>query len=80
MVAALIQGSAVLTSLDLSSNQLCGVDSRGRGTYDPTGIQALSEGSAVLTKLNVQLNRLGDEGEKALRDAAKGREGFELII
>ena len=35
---------------------------------------------AVMTKLNVQYNRLGDEGKKALRDAAEGREGFELIF
>ena len=38
------------------------------------------EVNAVLTKLNVEYNRMGNEGEKALRDAAKGREGFELII
>ena len=74
MVAALIQGSAVLTSLDLSSNQLCGVDSRGRGTYDPTGIQALSEGSAVLTKLNVQLNR--GRGRESAARCSEGTRGL----
>ena len=36
----------------------------------------------VLTKLKLKsrYNFLGDEGRKALRDAAEGREGFELFI
>ena len=55
VIAALIEGSAVLKSIDLSDNMLCGVDWEGYGTYDPSGIQALaaalSSGSAVLTTL-----------------------------
>ena len=36
--------------------------------------------TAVLKKLDVQLNDLGRAGEQALRDAAKGRDGFELLL
>ena len=41
---------------------------------------ALSEGTAVLTKLNARYNGLGYEGEKVLRDAAEGCEGFQLLL
>jgi len=51
VIAKLVVVTAVLTSLNLANNQLCGLDALGRGTYDPTGIQALasalSEGSAL---------------------------------
>ena len=32
----------------------------------------------VLTKLDIRINRMGDAGEKAVRDAVKDRSGFEL--
>ena len=67
----------MLTNLDLSSNQLCGLDWRGQGTYDPSGIQALASalaGTAVLTNLSLASNHIGVEGAKALADAlASGR-------
>ena len=37
-----IKGSAVLKSVDLSLNKLCGIDAFGEGTYDPSGIQLLA--------------------------------------
>ena len=37
-------------------------------------------GTAVLTKLDARLTSLGDEGKKVLRDAAEGREGFQLLL
>ena len=49
----------------------------------PAGAKEIAEYvsvTGVLTKLNVQLNELGDEGEKVLQDAAKGREGFQLDL
>jgi len=42
VIAKLVAVTAVITSLDLSGNWLCGVDRIGRGTYDATGIQALA--------------------------------------
>ena len=61
-VADYVSGSAVLKSIDLSSNQLCGVNPAGNGTYDLSGIQALAaalgSGSAVLTNLNLAHNAL----------------------
>ena len=40
--------------------------------------EALKSGTSVLTKLNVGYNNLGHEEKQQLRDAVKGREGFEL--
>jgi hypothetical protein len=34
----------------------------------------------VLTKLYLRNNNLGDAGKKAVRDAVKGRSGFELEL
>ena len=48
-----------------------------------SGVLAIADAlkvNAVLTKLDVRANLAGDEGKKALQDAAKGREGFELLI
>ena len=35
-------------------------------------------GSASLTKLVIWGNDLGDEGEAAIKEAVRGKEGFEL--
>ena len=32
-----------LTSLNVSKNALCGLDKRGRGTYDASGVTALAD-------------------------------------
>ena len=43
-----------LTSLDLSSNQLCGLDRYGRGTYTAEWITAIADAlrvNGVLTKI-----------------------------
>ena len=49
--------SSVVTELNLAENALCGVNWRGEGTYDASGIQALaaalSSGSSVLSTLYV---------------------------
>ena len=34
--------------------------------------------NGVLKSINLEYNNLGDEGEKAIRDAVSGRVGFEL--
>ena len=58
--------------LDLSSNQLCGINSRGEGTYTAEGITAIAEALKVtgsLTVLNLRNNYIGSEGTKEI---AKG--------
>ena len=52
-----------LLQLDLSSNQLCGLNWKGEGTYTAEGIKALTDAvsvSASLTSLNLSSNNLGD--------------------
>ena len=63
MIAAYVKVNAVLTNLNLASNQLCGGGQYGGGTYDATGITALAEAlkvTAVLTNLNLAENQLCD--------------------
>ena len=60
--------------LDLSSNQLCGVNHRGEGTYTAEGITAIAEALKVtgsLTALNVRGNSLDESAKSALRAAAR---------
>lgn len=47
------------------------------------GVIALADalqGNSSLTKCDVRWNGLGDEGDTALREAVKGRDGFELLL
>ena len=72
-----------LSQLNLSNNQLCGVDVLGKGTYNAEGIKAIADALLVagsLTELVAWDNNLGDEGEAALRKAVEGRAGFELML
>ena len=60
-----------LTSLNLAANKL-----------GPEGATALAAGVAVngsLTKLDVRYNSLDDAAKDALKAAARGKEGFELL-
>ena len=73
-IAEYISVTAVLTSLTLSSNRLCGVymdkwDFHVKGTYDASGIEALASAisaTAVLTDLDLSYNRIEPDGIKAL--------------
>ena len=72
------------SQLDLSGNQLCGVDAFGKGTYTTEGITAIADAlkvTASLTRLDVSYNNLdrGGKGVQLLRDAVRQREGFVLI-
>ena len=73
------------TQLNLSSNQLCGLETwSGKGTFTTEGITAIAEalkGNASLTRLDVSYNKLdrGGNGVQLLRDAVRQREGFVLI-
>ena len=40
-----------LLQLDLSHNQLCGIDQRGRGTYTAEGIKAFANAVSVSASL-----------------------------
>ena len=75
---------AFTLQLDLTANALCGIDRYTyEGTYTAEGIKAIADalkGNGSLTRLDVQINFLGDEGRAVLRQAGKGRSGFELLL
>jgi hypothetical protein len=69
--------------LDLSHNELCGLNYRGEGTYTAEGITAIANALKVtssMTHLDVRVNSLGEEGKTVLRKAIEGRSGFELKL
>jgi Ran GTPase-activating protein (RanGAP) involved in mRNA processing and transport len=72
-VAAMVAVTGGLTSLDLSSNQLCGLDCYGRGTYSAEGITAIADAlrNGALTKIDVSWNFFGPEGAKVFADALR---------
>ena len=60
--------------MDLSDNQLCGLDSYGRGTYSSEGIKAIADAlrvSASLTECDLVYNQIGDEGAKFIAEALR---------
>jgi Ran GTPase-activating protein (RanGAP) involved in mRNA processing and transport len=64
----------MVSQLDLSSNELCGLDRGGRGTYTAEGITAIADALRVnvgLTKISLAGNKLGEEGTKAICEALK---------
>ena len=72
-----------LWQLDLSGNELCGLDEDGDGDYTAEGIIALAEALKVngsLTRLDVRYTCLGEEGMTVLQKAVQGRSGFKLEL
>jgi hypothetical protein len=72
-----------LTSLDLSSNQLCGLDRYGRGTYTAEGITAIADAlhvNGALTALILSYNRLEDEGVSAVCKAIQSNKETKLAF
>jgi hypothetical protein len=72
VIASLVSVNGSLTSLNLSSNQLCGLDIFKRGTYTAEGITAIADALRVngaLTKLSLADNNLMEEGTKAICEA-----------
>jgi hypothetical protein len=58
--------------LDLSRNQLCGVNKYGQGTFTAEGITAIADALRVngaLTKLSLAQNKLEEAGTKAICEA-----------
>ena len=73
-VAKMLGVNGGLTSLNLSENQLCGLDYEyiGRGTYSAEGITAIADALRVngaLTMLSLAQNMLGEEGTRAICEA-----------
>ena len=67
-----LAANSSLTSLDLDANQLCGVDSDGKGFYTAEGITAIADAlrvNSVLTKLSLASTMLGEDGTKSICEA-----------
>jgi NLR family CARD domain-containing protein 3 len=81
VVAGLIPVMGALTSLDLSGNQLCGLDDFGDGTYTAEVITAIADALRVnggLTALDLSSNRLKDEGVSAVCEAIQSNKETKL--
>jgi predicted double-glycine peptidase len=71
-----------LTSLNLSYNQLCGLDYFGRGTYTAEGITAVADAlrvNAALTSINLRGNKLGGWGWGAIFAAICGNKDSKIM-
>jgi hypothetical protein len=83
-VAAMVAVTGALTSLDLSSNQLCGLDRTcyfGCGTYTAEGITAIADALRVngaLTALDLSSSDLKDEGVCAVCEAIQSNKETKL--
>ena len=67
--------------LDLSYNQLCGIDSFGNRTYSVEGITAIADALRVnggLTALDLSFNDLKDEGVSAVCEAIQSNKETKL--
>ena len=63
-----------VSQLNLSDNQLCGVDRRGNGTYNAEGIKAIADAlrvAASLTVADLRYNELDTESATTLATVAK---------
>jgi Ran GTPase-activating protein (RanGAP) involved in mRNA processing and transport len=81
-VANMLGVNGGLTSLNLSDNQLCGLDCHGRGTYTAEGITAIADALRVngsLTKIDVSWNIFGPEGAKVFADALRVNGGLTAL-
>ena len=70
-----------LTSLNLASNRLCGLEFRGNGTYTAEGITAISDAMRVngsLTSLDLRSNIIMDEGVSAVCEAIQSNKETKL--
>ena len=73
-VAAMVAATGGLTSIDLSGNQLCGLDDYAQGAYTAEGIIVIADALRVngaLMKLSLASNYLKEEGTKAICEALK---------
>jgi hypothetical protein len=55
-----------LSKLDISGNQICGLDEDGRGTHDTSGFAVLTKSIGNLKELNISNNFLKAQGAEIL--------------
>ena len=80
-LAPAIAANGRLTSLNLSSNQLCGLEYRGRGTSTAEGITAVADALRVnggLKELSLEGSYVGDEGVGAICEAIQSNKDTKL--
>ena len=71
----------MVLQLDLSNNQLCGLNNLGSGTYTAEGITAIVDALRVnggLTALDLSFNNLMDEGVSEVCDAIQNNKETKL--
>ena len=51
-LAEALNVNSSMTSVDLSSNELCGIDEDGDGEFDATGIKAIADALSVSSSMN----------------------------
>jgi hypothetical protein len=81
-VLAMVAVTGGLTSLNLSANQLCGLDRYGSGTYTADGITAIADALRVngaLTSVDLRGNKLRDKGWGAIFAAICGNKDSKII-
>jgi hypothetical protein len=65
--------------LDISGNQICGLDQRGRGTYDTSGLAVLAKSIGNLKELNISNNFLKAQGAKILVPALEANGSLSAV-
>ena len=71
----------MVLQLDLSRNQLCGINEYGQGTYTAEGITAIANALRVnggLTALDLSSNYLQDEGVSTVCEAIQSNKETKL--
>ena len=85
LIASDIRAMPVLASLNLSQNQLCGMDWHygSAGTYIAEGINAIAAAIRAmpgLTDCDLRYTDMGEASKTLIRDAVKGKAGFKLEL
>ena len=85
LIASDIRAMPVLASLNLSQNQLCGMDWHygSAGTYIAEGIHAIAAAIRAmpgLTECDLRYTDMGEASKTLIRDAVKGKERFKLEL
>ena len=81
-VAAMVAATGGLTSIDLSGNQLCGLDEYAQGAYTAEGIIVIADALRVngaLTALNLSSNNIGGHWDSSKGQMASTPEGPKAI-